>query len=99
MTLISITGDLGCGKTTIAKLLHQNLPGKSIMLDENSSISGVRQKIFFDKKIDWVIFDGIESEKFIDFARDSNMGLIEITGKSISNKKTKVVRGTGNSFK
>jgi tRNA uridine 5-carbamoylmethylation protein Kti12 len=91
MTLISITGDIGSGKTTIAKLLHENLPGKSIIVAESSSISGMRQKIFFDKKLNWVIFDGVAIERIIDFTRDSKMELIEITGKSISNKKTKII--------
>lgn len=83
MTLISITGERMTGKTKIAQCLRDNLPGTSIMCDETSSISGLRQLILLRKvKVNWVIFDGVNSGRFIDFARDSNMNIITINAKS-----------------
>lgn len=58
MTLINITGEIASGKTTIAQCLKHNLPGTTIIVDENTSIKGLKLFIKYDKNLKWIITDG-----------------------------------------
>lgn len=63
MTLITITGETGSGKTIIARCLHDNLPGKKLFIEKSSSVNGIKLILTINKEIQWLIADGFELQE------------------------------------